>query len=134
MKGVTPILTAIPPDNTRKGPDGAHSGNATVRSRLGLPEHVGWAYEREPIAGNGRGGGRGFGCTAGHVHWNWGHDQMRRVLLNAFVWVAKAEVPPDGVPSKTPTAEELAENQHAPKPKDWKPERIQQMIDKWNQR
>jgi len=128
MKGVTPILTAIPPDNTKKGGDGAHSGNPTVRARIGLPEHMGWAYERP----NGR--GRGFGCTAGHVHWNWGHDQMRKVLLNAFVWVAGAEVPPDGVPSKTPTADELAENQHAPRPKDWKPDKIQQMIDKWNQR
>ena len=37
MKGVTPILSARPPDSTRKGPDGPHSGNPTVRSRLGMP-------------------------------------------------------------------------------------------------
>jgi type 1 glutamine amidotransferase len=125
MKGVTPVLTTIPPDGTKKGGDGAHSGNPTVRLRLGMPEHVGWAYERPD-------GGRGFGCTAGHVHWNWGHDQLRKVMLNAFLWVAKAEVPPDGVPSKTPTVEELAANQHAPMPKDFKPEKIQQMLDRWN--
>ena len=125
MKGVTPILTAIPPDGTKKGGDGAHSGNPTVRARLGAPEHVAWAYERPD-------GSRGFGFTGGHVHWNWGHDQLRKLLLNAFLWLAKAEVPPDGVPSPTPTAEELADNQHAPKPNDWKPEKVQQMIDKWN--
>ncbi len=54
------ILTAIPPDNPRKGPDGPHSGNPTVRSRLGMPEHVAWAYERPD-------GGRGFGCTGSHA-------------------------------------------------------------------
>jgi len=125
MKGVTPILTALPPDGTKKGGDGAHSGNPTVRSRLGMPEHVAWAFERP-------GGGRGFGFTGGHTHWNWGHDQLRKLMLNAFVWLAGAGVPPDGVPSKTPTAEELAENQHAPRPKDWKPESVQKMIDRWN--
>lgn len=128
MKGVTPILTAVPPDHTKQGPDGPHSGNPTVRARLGLPEHVAWAYERPD------GRGRGFGFTGGHFHWNWGHDQLRKLLLNAFVWLARAEVPPDGIPSKTPTAEDLAENQHAPRPADWKPETIQQMIDRWNQR
>jgi len=126
MEGVTPILTAIPPEGTRTGPDGSHSGNPTVRERKGMPEHVAWAFERP-------GGGRGFGFTGGHTHWNWGHDQLRKLMLNAFVWVAGAEVPPDGVPSKTPTAEELAENQHAQTPKDWKPESVQKMIDQWNQ-
>jgi len=40
MAGVTPLLTAVPPNSTRKGKDGPHSGNPTVRSRLGMPEHV----------------------------------------------------------------------------------------------
>jgi len=127
MKGVTPILTAVPPDSAKKGGDGAHSGNPTVRSRLGLPEHVAWAYERP-------GGGRGFGFTGGHTHWNWGHDQMRKLLLNAFVWVAGAEVPADGVPSPTPTVDELAANQESPTPNDWKPESLQKMLERWNQR
>ncbi len=46
MKGVTPILTAIPPDSTRRGQDGPHSGNPTVRARMGMPEHVAWAGTR----------------------------------------------------------------------------------------
>jgi len=36
MKGVTPILTAVPPDDTRRRKDGAYSGNPHVRAR-------GWA-------------------------------------------------------------------------------------------
>src|SRR5258708_12573773 len=59
MEGVTPILTAVPPDSTRKGKDDAHGGNPDVRAGLGknVPEHVVWCYERPDK------GGRGFGCT-----------------------------------------------------------------------
>ena len=125
MNGVTPILSAIPPDSTRQRPDGAHSGNPHVRARMGMPEHVAWAYDRP-------GGGRGFGFTGMHFHWNWGHDGFRKIVLNALVWIAGAEVPPKGVPSKTPSAEELAANQEGAKPKNWRPEPIQKMIDNWN--
>jgi type 1 glutamine amidotransferase len=105
LKGVTPILTAIPPDSTRKGGDGSHSGNPAVRAELGknTPEHVMWVSENE-------GGGRGFGFTGGHVHWNWKNDDQRKLVLNAIAWIAKIEVPADGVPSKTPTQEEMEAN------------------------
>jgi type 1 glutamine amidotransferase len=112
MQGVTPILTATPPDHTRQGPDGPHSGNPVVRLRRGMAEHVAWAYQRP-------GGGRGFGLTGGHFHWNWAHDDFRKVVLNAIVWTAGIEVPPDGVPSRAPTAEELEANQDFPRPADW---------------
>jgi type 1 glutamine amidotransferase len=105
MKGVTPILTAVPPDSTRKGGDGPHSGNPAVRAELGknTPEHVMWVSENE-------GGGRGFGFTGGHVHWNWKNDDQRKLMLNAILWIAKIEVPADGAPSKTPTQEEMEAN------------------------
>jgi hypothetical protein len=105
MKGVTPILSAVPPDSTRKGKDGSHSGNPAVRAELGknTPEHVMWVSENE-------GGGRGFGFTGGHVHWNWKNDDQRKLMLNAIAWIAKLEVPADGVPSKTPTQEEMEAN------------------------
>jgi hypothetical protein len=45
-------------------------------------------------------GGRGFGFTGGHFHLNWGNADFRRVILNALVWVAKAEVPAGGVDSR----------------------------------
>ena len=65
LKGVTPILTDVPPAQTLKRPDGARSGNPTVRKAVanGESQHVAWAYERS-------GGGRGFGFTGGHVHMN----------------------------------------------------------------
>ena len=41
MKGVTPILSAIPPEQTRQRKDGPHSGNPHVRARTGMPEEPG---------------------------------------------------------------------------------------------
>ena len=102
MNHVTPILTAIPPASTLDRPDGPHSGNAAVRAEIGRPQHVAWVVERDD-------GGRGFGFTGGHVHKNWGDDNFRKLVLNALLWVAKTEVPANGVTS-TVTAEEVAQN------------------------
>lgn len=125
MKNVTPILTAIPPDNTRKGPDGPHSGNPTVRSRLGMPEHVGWAYERP-------GGGRGFGCTGGHTHWVYAQNDFRKLMLNAICWTAKIDVPAGGVPTTTPTVAQMEANLEGERPADWTADRIRRMIEQLN--
>jgi len=102
MHHVTPILTAIPPASTLDRPDGPHSGNKFVREKIGQPQHVAWAVERED-------GGRGFGFTGGHFHRNWGDDNFRKLFLNALLWVAKAPVPQDGVESQV-TPEELKAN------------------------
>ena len=51
-------------------------------------------------SGRGPDGGRGFGFTGGHNHLNWGNDDFRKTVLNAILWVAKAKVPKEGVPSK----------------------------------
>lgn len=102
MERVTPILTAVPPESTRKGADSPHGGNPHVRARVGMPEHVAWAYERPD-------GGRGFGFTGGHFHRNWGDDNFRKLVLNALLWTAKLEVPEEGVQSSV-TAEELQQN------------------------
>ncbi len=110
MEGVTPILTSIPPESTLARRDGSHSGNPHVRAKKGLPQHVAWACERAD-------GGRGFGFTGGHTHSNWGDDNFRKLVLNAIVWIARAEVPSDGVPNQTPTKAELEANQDEPKPK-----------------
>ena len=98
--GVTPILTAIPPASTLKRKDGPHSGNKHVRARKGMAEHVAWAVQRPD-------GGRGFGFTGGHYQWNWGHDDFRKLVLNAIVWTAKGDIPAGGVYSKSLTVEEL---------------------------
>ncbi len=113
MQGVTPILTDLPPRETLNRKDGPHSGNPYVREAVlqrKEPQHVAWAYERPG------GKGRGFGFTGGHFHKNWQHDEFRKIVLNAIVWTAGLEVPDNGVPSKTPTKEELEANQDYPKP------------------
>jgi len=104
MKNVTPILTAIPPERTRgkEGESSAHGGNPQVQARKGQAEHVMWVTERDD-------GGRGFGITGAHFHRNWGDDNFRRVVLNSILWIAKVEVPADGVKSSI-SAEELSES------------------------
>ncbi len=125
MKNVTPILTAIPPDSTRKQGEDAHRANRHVRARMGMPEHVAWAYERPN-------GGRGFGFTGGHWHYSWASNDFRKLMLNALVWIAGADVPPNGVPSKIPSIDELEANQDYPKSNRWNPEKIREMIKQWN--
>ncbi len=125
MKNVTPILTATPPDSTRKRPDGPHSGNPTVRARLGMPEHVAWAYERPD-------GGRGFGCTGGHTHWVYAQNDLRKLMLNAICWTAKIEVPAAGVPTATPTVAQMEANLEGERPQDWTAERIRRTIEQLN--
>jgi type 1 glutamine amidotransferase len=126
MEGVTPILTAIPPDATRQRPDGPHSGNAVVRARKGMPEHVAWACQRAD-------GGRGFGFTGGHWHWAWANDDFRKVVLNGIVWVAGLDPPPGGVPSQTPTFEQLEANQDYPQPPDFDRKKWIDLLKSWKQ-
>jgi type 1 glutamine amidotransferase len=104
MKNVTPILTAVPPDETRgrPGANDAHGGNPEVQKHKGEPEHMMWAIQRPD-------GGRGFGFTGGHYHKNWGNEDFRKVVLNAILWVAKADVPANGVTCGI-TPDELKQN------------------------
>ncbi|MEY2408658.1 MAG: hypothetical protein QOF48_1328 [Verrucomicrobiota bacterium] len=104
MKGVTPILTAVPPDSTRGRPGvlDAHGGNPEVQKHPGEPEHVMWAYQRPN-------GGRGFGITGAHYHKNWVDDNFRKVVLNALLWITQLEVPAGGVESAV-TPGELMQN------------------------
>jgi type 1 glutamine amidotransferase len=102
--GLTPILVAVPDASTTSRPDGHHSGNPTVRAAVtrGDPQTVAWAYERP-------GGGRGFGFTGAHFHANWGHEDFRKLALNAILWLAKMEVPANGVESRV-TGSDLESN------------------------
>jgi type 1 glutamine amidotransferase len=104
MKGVTPILSVVPPLETSNRGFGPHSGNPFVKAAVakGEPQPLMWVYDR----GN---GGRGFGFTGGHFHSNWGNNEFRKVVLNALLWIAKVEVPAGGVES-TVTAEDLKLN------------------------
>lgn len=108
-----PILVAAPSDATRDGPYVYPKGPYPhIQAEKGQQESMMWTVERED-------GGRAFGFTGGHFHKNWGNDDFRKVILNALAWVAKAEVPAEGVIS-TVTPEELGQNldpKPAPKPK-----------------
>jgi len=134
MQNVTPILTAIPPDSTRREGNDAHGANPHVRARMGMPEHVAWAYERPPrlLVEDKSGGGRGFGFTGGHWHWSWASNDFRKLVLNSLVWIAGAEVPAGGVPSKTPTIEELEANQDYQQSRNFDRGKIQELIEQWN--
>ncbi len=102
-KGITPILTAKPSDAVRAGPYVSPKGPYEhILAAKGRAETMMWVYDRP-------GGGRGFGFTGGHTHANWGDENQRKVVLNALLWVAKAEVPKNGVVS-TVTADQLAAN------------------------
>jgi type 1 glutamine amidotransferase len=104
MKGVTPILTDVPPDGTRgrAGEMSTHGGNPDVQKHKGEAEHVMWCIERPD-------GGRGFGFTGGHFHRNWADDNFRKIILNGLLWIAKVPIPKDGVASVV-TAEEMKAN------------------------
>jgi type 1 glutamine amidotransferase len=104
MKGVMPILTAVAPESTMSRKDGSHEGNPEVRASVkrGDPQHMAWAAERDD-------GGRGFGFTGAHFHRNWGNDDFRKLVLNAILWTAKADVPAKGVQSKV-SEEDLKKN------------------------
>jgi len=102
MKGVTQILIAVPPASSLSRPDGPHEGNPEVRSKIGQPQCLMWAYERA-------GGGRGIGFTGGHFHMNLADDNFRKIILNALVWIAGGEVPPQGIESAV-SKDELMQN------------------------
>jgi type 1 glutamine amidotransferase len=125
MKGVTPILSALPPESTRQGADGPHSGNPAVRARKGMSEVLAWVYERP-------GGGRGAGFTGMHSHWNWAQDDYRKMVLNAVVWVAKADVPEGGVPSRRPSLEELESYLKQTRPAEFDADAVRAEIEKMN--
>jgi type 1 glutamine amidotransferase len=93
MKGITPILVAKPSDAVRDGPYVAPRGPYPhIQADKCKNEFMMWAIDRPD-------GGRGFGFTGGHFHLNWGDDNFRKVVLNALVWIAHAEVPKNGVES-----------------------------------
>jgi putative membrane-bound dehydrogenase-like protein len=121
MEGVTPILTAVPPASTLTRPDGPHSGNPHVRAKAGQPQHVAWAAERPD-------GGRGFGFTGGHHHWNWGDPNFRKLVLNAIVWTAQGEVPDEGVQVQPVRLDDLKSNQDFPVPENFNPEPIRRRL------
>src|SRR5262245_19335352 len=78
MKGVTPVLSAVPKLETLKGGQkpSERGSNPDVYAAVsaGKPQHLAWAYERPD-------GGRGFGFTGYHRYSNLRNDSFRTLLL-----------------------------------------------------
>lgn len=135
MDGVTPILSELPPastlvkeDGSLARNDGPHSNNADVRAAVlerKEPQHVSWARSRKD-------GGRGFGFTGGHFHWNWGNRNFRTLVLNAIAWTAHVDVPESGVKSGELSVDDLLANQDFAMPENFNKARYQAMLDEWN--
>jgi type 1 glutamine amidotransferase len=90
-KRVTPILTTMLPKDAPRN------------------ETISWATDRED-------GGRGFGFTGAHFLSNWGNHDFRQLLINAMLWTAKVDVPPNGAKCEI-AAEEVLLNQDPKPPK-----------------
>lgn len=120
MQGITPILSAIPPAETMRRPDGPHSGNPAVRAEVAqqLPQHTAWVFERP-------GGGRSFGFTGGHYHWNWGRSDLLKLVCNAIVWTAEGKIPQTGLDVSGPPLEKLEAGQDEPVPEKHDPQKVQ---------
>jgi hypothetical protein len=99
MQGITPILVARPPDQVRDGPYVWPQGPYPhIQAAKGKDESMMWVRERPD-------GGRGFGFTGGHFHRNWGQPDFRKVVLNGLLWIAKVEIPANGVETTVPSDE-----------------------------
>ena len=109
MEGVTPILSAVPPLDVIPEKDHHHNSTADARAAVKRRDlqHMMWVSENAN-------GSRGFGFTGGHFHDNWVDDNFRKVVLNAIAWIAHKDIPSNGVPSATPTQEQLLLNQDYP--------------------
>jgi len=98
-----PILVAGPSDAVRDGPYVHPKGPYKhIQATKGRAEAVLWTVERPD-------GGRGYGFTGGHFHDNWQDDNFRKAVLNTMLWIAKVEVPADGVTSSV-SSEDLNAN------------------------
>ena len=103
MKGVIPLLSAKPDDQTRQGVSSSPRGPYQhIVDAKGRDEVLAWAVERPD-------GGRGVGFTGAHTHKNWGDPNFRKFVLNAILWSARLDIPSEGVESKV-SDDELKEN------------------------
>lgn len=131
---VTPLHGALPPVGIihpgRAMDSGSDSAVDAVKKKE--DQYCAWGFQRPA-------GGRTFGFTGGHTHWNWGRDELRKLILNGIYWTTGAEVPEKGISSTRPTAPEMLE--HLKGNPGWTAEGLQILLDragegeliKWNQ-
>lgn len=104
----TRVLQAVPPDAARQHVPhprryfGFIGGSVPeeVAAGSGQTETIAWALERKD-------GGRGFGFTGGHFHWNWANPAYRKLVLNGIAWTAGADIPAQGITPRCLDADAL---------------------------
>ena len=102
---VTPLHGALPPADIINPGRSMDSGSASAVEAVkkGEDQYCAWGFDRP-------GGGRTFGFTGGHTHWNWGRDELRKLILNGIYWTTGADVPQKGISSTRPTSPEMLAN------------------------
>jgi hypothetical protein len=121
--GVSDILVATPSDAVRDGPYVSPKGPYPhIQAAKGRPETMMWTVERPD-------GGRGFGFTGGHVHWNWADPNFRKLVLNAIAWCAKVEVPPGGVNDQPKTLVDMEANPDERVPRNFDREEVRKKFE-----
>ncbi|MCM8537538.1 MAG: c-type cytochrome [Lentisphaeraceae bacterium] len=81
--------------------------NKSAAEKLGQKQALIWCHDS-------KNGIRGAGFVGGHYHNNWAIDGYRKLVLNTIAWVARVEVPENGVESKAVTKAMLNENLNRP--------------------
>lgn len=120
---VTPLHGAVPPVSIIHPGRAMDSGSvsAVEAVKKGEEQYCAWGFERPD-------GGRAFGFTGGHTHWNWGRDELRMLILNGIYWCAGGEVPGSGFHTQRPRTEEMLE--HLKGNPGWTPEALQIALDR----
>jgi putative membrane-bound dehydrogenase-like protein len=120
---VTPMHGALPPVSIIQPGARADSGSQSAIDSVGKrkeDQYCAWGFERPN-------GGRAFGYTGGHLHWNWARDEVRKLILNGVYWTSGAVVPDKGVETPRPTAAQMLAN--LKKNPGWSEENLQIALD-----
>ncbi|MCB1094386.1 MAG: DUF1080 domain-containing protein [Verrucomicrobiae bacterium] len=120
---VTPMHGALPPVAIIQPGARADSGSQSAIDAVGKrkeDQYCAWGFERPS-------GGRAFGYTGGHLHWNWARDEVRKLILNGIYWTSGARVPDKGIETPRPSAAEMLA--HLKKNPGWTEENLQIALD-----
>jgi len=117
------VLPLHPPASTIQNGISATRGNAIARAAIQKKEeqYCAWTYERP-------GGGKAFGFTGGHFHWNWARDEVRQMAMNGILWAAGGNVPEKGIVTPRPKAAQMLANMDIKNP-GWTEETLQNALD-----
>jgi hypothetical protein len=102
-----PLATATPTEQNMIRYGSSKFWNKKAADKLGTPQALLWCSDPEK-------GSRGAGFVGGHYHRNWAIDNYRKLILNTIAWVARVEVPLNGVPSDKVTKAMLNKNLNRP--------------------